>query len=135
MSFHETKTQHNYIFVQDIKLACILYALGCRRYEVRPIERVMRAGKETCFFNFENTKEAFDYTRAWESKEDKFPDLNQPNHPLNDQDHRFWYMRAALRNRDYLLAVVKEQMIIHTVVRGNKTYIIPKDPHGKTYAN
>lgn len=118
------------VFVQDIRLAAALATMGIPARAPNPIEKIVKEGElPICYFYFNDvTDKAKDYIQAWTCKEDFF-DANRKDHPLNNELHPFWFIRAALRNRERFLDGVKEGKTIHMKTIRGKTFLITFHPN------
>ena len=114
-------------YTRDVKLAAALTALGFKPRNPNPMERIVKNGEPFCMIYFENDPGISDYMKAWSSPTDTF-DESKAGHPLNDSNHHFWYMRAALRNRDRLVDASKKSLLIHIKEAKGKIYILTFPP-------
>lgn len=115
------------IFVKDVKLASCLAACGAHPVAGLPMEKIVNFDRtENFIFYFENTGDTRDMVAAWHNKEDIF-DSKQPNHPLNDPMHPFWFARASQRNRERYIAGMKECRELHFVKKNGKTYVLTRN--------
>lgn len=117
-----------WIVTREVKLAAILCALKFQLRDPNPMERIVKDNIPTCYFYFYPAGDIEDYLSAWESPHD-FYDSSKPNHPLNDENHVFWHMRAALRNRDRLTDAAKRSLVIHLKESKGKFFVITYDPN------
>src|SRR3990172_7095679 len=114
--------QNESLFTCDVKLASALVTMGCQPL-LPMIERVCDNGKtEICYFHFICTPDCKAYIAAWEAIDDTWSHKDFPGHALADREHRFWYVRAALRNRERYLDSVKRHSVLHIVKRSGKTF-------------
>lgn len=117
----QEKSVQKFLYTQDIKLAAVLYALGCPQHRDLPLQRFAKQGQpEVVIFNFEESDECKDYIKAWDQSEDCY---GKPDHQLYNPEHPFWYMRAAMRNRERILDAVKRQGVLVSFVKDGKTYL------------
>jgi len=123
------RIEHQPIFVRDVKLAATLATFGATPFAGCPIEKIFDPQRsQSTVFYFENTQDARDMIVAWEKPIDSLGSSN-PTHPLNDCEHPFWYVRAALRNRERYLDSMKNARELHHVNKNGKTYLITRDPN------
>lgn len=115
------------IYVRDLKLAACLVTLNIPTRMPNPIERVVKDNEEINYIYFEDVGLAKDYIKAWNSPGDYF-DGAPKDHPLNNSDHPFWYMRACVRNRDRILDSIKKASTIHIVQKNGKTFLVTTHP-------
>jgi hypothetical protein len=121
--------ESRFLYVRDNKLAAALITLGAITRPQDAVETIYESGKTPfCLFWFNATDEASDYIKAWDCPSDCF-DGSAPDHPLRNKEHPFWYIRAALRNRERVLDAIKQKSKqVHHVNKDGKNYLVTKNP-------
>lgn len=121
------------LYVQDMKLAAALLAMGVPPRQPEFIERISKNYEAPLdWFYFKHDPLFKHYVAAWDAREDFYTAQDENlGTVVFRPEHKFWFARLALRNRERLLDAVKNASKIRCIVERNGRFYMttyePKD--------